>query len=73
MKALENELSKKDASLSELKVQLEESREKEQATRQTVTRLKEEVCSVKTPYSELLVGLYTHTDLVFVFLGRWRS
>ncbi|KAG7329538.1 hypothetical protein KOW79_007712 [Hemibagrus wyckioides] len=43
MKALENELSKKNASLSELKVQLEESREKEQATRQTVTRLKEEM------------------------------
>ncbi|KAK3535966.1 hypothetical protein QTP70_022859 [Hemibagrus guttatus] len=43
MKALENELSKKNASLSELKLQLEESREKEQTTRQTVTQLKEEM------------------------------
>ncbi|XP_047658167.1 centrosomal protein of 290 kDa isoform X2 [Tachysurus fulvidraco] len=43
MKALEMELSKKDKSLSELKLQLEESREKEQRTQQTVTQLKEEL------------------------------
>lgn len=48
MKALENELSKKDKSLSELKLQLEESREKEQRMQQTVTQLKEEVCSVNS-------------------------
>ncbi|KAM9471253.1 centrosomal protein of 290 kDa isoform 2-T3 [Clarias gariepinus] len=43
MKALENELSKKNTSLSELKVQLAESHEREQTSRQTVTQLKEQV------------------------------
>ncbi|KAF5897955.1 centrosomal protein [Clarias magur] len=43
MKTLEDELSKKNTSLSELKVHLAESREREQTSRQTVKELKEQV------------------------------
>lgn len=43
MKALENELSEKKASLSELQLQLAESREREQTARQTVAHLREQV------------------------------
>ncbi|XP_060784403.1 centrosomal protein of 290 kDa isoform X2 [Neoarius graeffei] len=47
MKALENELSTKNASLSELKLQLTEFREKEQTTRETIAQLKEQVDLLK--------------------------
>ncbi|XP_046705257.1 centrosomal protein of 290 kDa isoform X3 [Silurus meridionalis] len=43
MKALEDEVSKKNTSLNELKLQLAESREKEQTSRQTATQLNEQV------------------------------
>lgn len=71
MKGLENELSKKDASLSELKVQLAESREKEQTTRQTVAQLNEQVCSNKC-YRDLVLDLEVHILIcqLFFFLGR---
>ncbi|XP_059401831.1 centrosomal protein of 290 kDa isoform X2 [Carassius carassius] len=43
MKGLESEISKKNSSISELKVQLKESNEKQQATQHTVSQLKEQV------------------------------
>lgn len=43
MKELEKELSKKNASLSELQAQLREWREREETTQHTITELKEQV------------------------------
>ncbi|XP_017330107.1 centrosomal protein of 290 kDa isoform X1 [Ictalurus punctatus] len=63
MKGLENELSKKDASLSELKVQLAESREKEQTTRQTVAQLNEQVELLKNIPSDGLAKEFKSVSL----------
>ncbi|XP_053487466.1 centrosomal protein of 290 kDa isoform X3 [Ictalurus furcatus] len=63
MKGLENELSKKDASLSELKVQLTESREKEQTTRQTVAQLNEQVELLKNIPSDGLAKEFKSVSL----------
>ncbi|XP_016312183.1 centrosomal protein of 290 kDa isoform X6 [Sinocyclocheilus anshuiensis] len=43
MKGLESEIVKKNSSISELKVQLKEANEKQQATQHTVSQLKEQV------------------------------
>ncbi|XP_052399727.1 centrosomal protein of 290 kDa isoform X2 [Carassius gibelio] len=43
MKGLESEIAKKNSSISELKVQLKEADEKQQATQHTVSQLKEQV------------------------------
>ncbi|RXN19126.1 centrosomal protein of 290 kDa [Labeo rohita] len=43
MKGLESEIAKKNSSISELKVQLKEANEKQQATQHTVTQLKDQV------------------------------
>ncbi|XP_016425170.1 centrosomal protein of 290 kDa isoform X2 [Sinocyclocheilus rhinocerous] len=43
MKVLESEIVKKNSSISELKVQLKEANEKQQATQHTVSQLKEQV------------------------------
>ncbi|KAK2838372.1 hypothetical protein Q7C36_013186 [Tachysurus vachellii] len=63
MKVLENDLSKKDKSLSELKLQLEESREKEQKTQQTVTQLKEELEILKNIPSDGFAKEFTSVRL----------
>ncbi|KAF4095066.1 centrosomal protein of 290 kDa isoform X2 [Onychostoma macrolepis] len=43
MKCLESEIAKKNSSVSELKMQLKEANEKQQATQHTVSQLKEQV------------------------------
>ncbi|MCJ8734467.1 hypothetical protein PDJAM_G00235690 [Pangasius djambal] len=63
MKDLENELSKKNASVSELKQQLAESREKEQTTRQAVAQLKEQVELLKNIPSDGLTKEFKSISL----------
>lgn len=46
MKDLENEIGKKNSTVSELKMQLKEASEKQQSTQNTIIQLKEQVrCS----------------------------
>ncbi len=65
MKGLDSEIAKKNSSISELKLQLKEANEKQQATQHMVSQLKEQVRQffsylLKSPYSAI-----TETCLIF--------
>ncbi|KAL7885493.1 hypothetical protein AOLI_G00057880 [Acnodon oligacanthus] len=63
MKELESELSKKNASLSELKLQLTEAYEKEQRAQHTIIQLKEQVALLKN----IPIGATTDEGLALEF------
>lgn len=54
MKELENEISKKNSTISELKVQLKEANDKQQSTQNIIIQLKEQV---RSPFRSWIIEI----------------